>query len=122
VRTAEKMQTRCSAKAFTAAVTLLAAGSVSAWSADFSKSPVPNSNAVLIAISGDLALGDERKFIDLALSSQKALVVFQSPGGNVFAAIEIGKAIHLKASPHWCPMAFNAPRHAPSRGSGGACG
>jgi hypothetical protein len=87
---------RCGAEAFIAAFTLLATGSVSGWSADFSKSPVPNSNADLIAISGDLALGDERKFIDLALSSQNALVVFQSPGGNVFAAIEIGKAIHLK--------------------------
>ena len=96
MRTAGKVEMRCGAKAFIAAVTLLATGSVSCWSADFSKSPVPNSNADLIAISGDLAYGDEKKFIDLALSSQKALVVFQSPGGNVFAAIEIGKAIHRK--------------------------
>jgi hypothetical protein len=87
-----EVQLRSGARAFVAAVTLLAAGGGSSWSAEFSKSPVPNGNTDIIAISGDLALGDERKFIDLALSTQNALVVFQSPGGNLFSAIEIGKA------------------------------
>ena len=70
--------------------------SFSSWSAEFSKTPISDNGVDIIGIVGDLEFGDERKFINLALSSRNALVVFQSPGGNVFAAIEIGKAIHLK--------------------------
>jgi hypothetical protein len=50
----------------------------------------------LITVVGDFAVGDEKKFIDVALTSQNALVAFQSPGGSLIAGIEIGKAIHLK--------------------------
>jgi hypothetical protein len=65
------------------------------WAAEFSKTSTTG-GPDLIAIVGDFAFGDEKKFIDTALSSQNALVVFQSPGGNLVAGIEIGKAIHLK--------------------------
>jgi hypothetical protein len=50
----------------------------------------------LITVVGDFAVGDEKKFIDVALTSQNALVAFQSPGGSLIAGIEIGKTIHLK--------------------------
>jgi hypothetical protein len=63
--------------------------------AEFTKTPT-NDGPDIIAIAGDFVLGDEKKFIDLALSSQNALVVLQSPGGNLYAGIEIGRAIHLK--------------------------
>jgi hypothetical protein len=67
-----------------------------AHAADFQKSPLVNSKGDIIAVIGDLELGDEKKFIDVALSSSNAVVVFQSRGGNLVAGIEIGKAIHLK--------------------------
>jgi len=63
--------------------------------AEFSRTPT-NGGADIIAIAGDFVLGDEKKFVDLALSSQNALVVLESPGGNLYAGIEIGRAIHLK--------------------------
>ena len=63
--------------------------------AEFSRTPT-NGSPDIIAIAGDFVLGDEKKFIDLALSSQNALVVLQSPGGNLYAGVEIGRAVHLK--------------------------
>jgi hypothetical protein len=63
--------------------------------AEFSRTATTGGPDV-IAISGELALGDEKKFIDFALGTQRALVVLQSPGGNLYAGIEIGRAIHLK--------------------------
>jgi hypothetical protein len=67
----------------------------SSLAAEFTKVPTDD-GADIIAVTGHLLSGDEKKFIDVALPSQKALVVFQSPGGNLLAGIEIGKAIHLK--------------------------
>ena len=78
-----------------AATLLWVGGAIPSWGAEFSKTST-NGGPDIIAIVGDFALGDEKKFINAALSSESALVVFQSPGGNLFAGIEIGKAIHLK--------------------------
>jgi hypothetical protein len=64
--------------------------------AEFKKNPLPDGRGAVIAVVGDLDVGDEKKFVDLALSTEAALVVFESPGGNLIAGIEIGKAIHLK--------------------------
>ncbi len=50
----------------------------------------------VITINGDLELGDEQKFTDLALKAQSAVVVLNSRGGNLVAGIRIGKAIRLK--------------------------
>ena len=50
----------------------------------------------IITLEGDLVEGDDRKFVDAALTNPDALVVFHSNGGNLFAGIEIGKAIRLK--------------------------
>src|SRR5262249_54038767 len=57
----------------------------------------------LLHVIGDLAIGDEKKFIQLALGTDAAIVVFHSPGGNLFAGIEIGKAIHLKGFSTYVP-------------------
>ncbi len=65
------------------------------WASDITRTPT-NGGPDIIAIDGDFVLGDEKKFIDLALSSKNALVVLQSRGGNLYAGIEIGRAIHLK--------------------------
>jgi hypothetical protein len=65
--------------------------------ADFKKIPaVEARGSDTITIHGDLFLGDEKKFIDVAISSTDALVVFHSHGGNLHAGMEIGKAIRLK--------------------------
>ncbi len=65
------------------------------WASDITITPT-NGGPDIIAIDGDFVLGDEKKFVDLALSSKNALVVLQSRGGNLYAGIEIGRAIHLK--------------------------
>lgn len=56
-----------------------------------------------ILVHGDLFLGDEQKFIDVAMSSTGALVVFHSRGGNLYAGIEIGKAIRRKGFSTFVP-------------------
>lgn len=76
---------------------------LSARASEFSKSASPNGRPDIIFVVGDLALGDEKKFINAALSSGNAIVVFQSPGGNLIAGIEIGKAIHLKGFATFVP-------------------
>jgi hypothetical protein len=50
----------------------------------------------VIIVEGDFVLGDEKRFADAAISTSEALVVLGSNGGNLFAGIEIGKAIRLK--------------------------
>lgn len=45
---------------------------------------------------GPLEIGDQDKFIQVALQHPKAVVALQSDGGSIIAAIEIGKAIRLK--------------------------
>src|SRR3974377_2146951 len=77
------------------ATVLWLGSSIPTWAAEFSRLSSSGKGDV-IAVDGDFALGDEKKFINIALGSENALVVFQSPGGNLFAAIEIGKAIRLK--------------------------
>jgi hypothetical protein len=67
----------------------------SATAAEFQKSTLQNGRD-LITVVGDLSYGDEKTFINIALSSSDAIIVFQSRGGNLLAGIEIGKAIHLK--------------------------
>jgi hypothetical protein len=59
----------------------------------------------IIFVVGDLTLGDDKRFIDVALNSENAIVVFQSPGGNLRAGMEIGKAIRLKGFGSYVPDA-----------------
>jgi hypothetical protein len=67
-----------------------------ALSAEFRKSTLGPSAPDLIEVEGELIRGDETKFIEIALKSADAIVVFHSRGGNLLAGIEIGKAIRLK--------------------------
>jgi hypothetical protein len=50
----------------------------------------------MIAVTGPLLDGDDRKFTSLALGLERATVVFNSPGGSLLVGINIGKAIRLK--------------------------
>ena len=79
------------------ATVLWLGSSIPTWAAEITKTASPTREGWdVIVIDGDFALGDEKKFINIALGSENALVVFRSPGGNLIAGIEIGKAIHLK--------------------------
>jgi hypothetical protein len=53
----------------------------------------------VIAVSGELLQGDDRRFIDKAIGVDQALVLLSGPGGDLVAGIEIGKAIRLKGFP-----------------------
>ena len=74
-----------------------------ASAAEFNRSQSPTNGPDIIFAVGELALGDEIKFINVALSSTNAIVVLQSPGGNLIAGIEIGKAIRLKGFTTFVP-------------------
>lgn len=67
-----------------------------AAAAEFTKRPPQNGKPDVIAVVGDLELGDEDKFADVARSGSDAMVLFQSRGGNLIAAIEIGRTIRRK--------------------------
>lgn len=67
-----------------------------AAAAEFTKKPAQNGKPDVIAVVGDFELGDEDKFADAARSSSDAMVLFQSRGGNLVAAIEIGRTIRRK--------------------------
>jgi hypothetical protein len=67
-----------------------------ALSAEFRKSSLGPSAPDLIEVMGELIRGDEAKFIEAAIKSADAIVVFHSGGGNLLAGMEIGKAIRLK--------------------------
>jgi hypothetical protein len=56
----------------------------------------PSGDFVFITIEGELVAGDEKKFAQLALQNDMAIVVLNSPGGSTLAGVEIGKAIRLK--------------------------
>ena len=47
----------------------------------------------VISISGDIELGDDKKFNRIALGYDEAVVVLESKGGNLSAGLEIGKSI-----------------------------
>jgi hypothetical protein len=55
-----------------------------------------DSQIPIITIEGPLELGDEKKFVAQVINLENGLVLFNSPGGNLLAGIEIGKAIRLK--------------------------
>lgn len=50
----------------------------------------------LVSVEGELIAGDEKKFAQVALQNDAAVVIFHSPGGSTWTGIEIGRAIRLK--------------------------
>jgi ATP-dependent protease ClpP protease subunit len=64
--------------------------------ADFTSFPGPNPGETVIVASGRLMFGDETKFDSQSQNIQRAIVIFQSPGGNLTAGLEIGKIIRAK--------------------------
>jgi hypothetical protein len=68
----------------------------SALAAKFEASSLGPDKIPVITVEGDLMPGDEKNFINVALSMPNAIVFLHSDGGDLNAGIEIGKAIRLK--------------------------
>lgn len=83
-----------------ALATALAAGPASA--ADI-KVVRDGDGPAAITVEGTIDQGDDRRFADLALGVDNAVVVFESPGGNLVSGLEIGRAIRLKRFVTWVP-------------------
>jgi hypothetical protein len=64
--------------------------------AEIGVEPDPSGDFVFITVAGELVAGDEKKFTQVALQNDMAIVVLNSPGGSTLAGVEIGKAIRLK--------------------------
>lgn len=58
----------------------------------FHKATENNDNKILI--SGEILKGDEEKFKEVALHSNKAIVYIDGPGGDLGAAIKIGRLVN----------------------------
>lgn len=67
-----------------------------AMAATFNVQPQTGNNSPVVIVIGDFEVGDEKKFIQSVLPLDNAVVILTSNGGNLFAGIEIGKAIRLK--------------------------
>jgi hypothetical protein len=69
---------------------------LSATAADIEVHDGEAGEPAFISVEGYLKLGDEQKFFAKALPLKSAVVAFTSSGGNLFAGIEMGRAIRLK--------------------------
>lgn len=79
-----------------ASIAAAAAAALPAAAAEITPHDIPGESATFIAIEGELRLGDEKRFANIAIGVENAIVGFSSPGGNLIAGIEIGKAIRMK--------------------------
>lgn len=64
--------------------------------ADIRILPDPIQGYTPIIVSGEFELGDEDRFENIVLNLKQGLVIFDSPGGNMYAGIGIGKTSRLK--------------------------
>lgn len=64
--------------------------------ATISVTPLAGSDVSVITVEGDLAVNDYEVFRQKAAAITKAIVAFQSDGGNLLAGLQIGKFIRLK--------------------------
>ena len=73
-------------------------GSTSGLAATISLAPLDNDSAhAIVIVEGDLVSGDDIKFRTQVGRLTKAIVAFDSDGGNLLAGIAIGKTIRLKS-------------------------
>ena len=71
--------------------------------AEIDVKPATTAAPAVIFISGEIVSGDDQKFIAKVLPLDRAAIILNSPGGDVVAAIGIGKAIRLKEFPTYVP-------------------
>ena len=61
----------------------------------------------IISVEGELVSGDDKRFVDAALrATGGTMVMLNSPGGDMLAGIEIGRAIRLKGFSTLVPQGF----------------
>lgn len=82
--------------ALAAAIALGTAVPAAAATIEVETTRIDGTEVSFIIVAGDLEYGDELRFADLAIRLPEAAVLFSSPGGNLQAGIEIGRAIRLK--------------------------
>ena len=63
----------------------------------------PDGLPQVIVIVGTISPGDNQKFVNIALTTERAVVALGSEGGNLREALEIGKAIRMKGFPTYVP-------------------
>lgn len=79
-----------------AAAALLAGACGPSFAAEIKVDPESPKDFPAILVSGPIEDGDDKKFTALALDMDSAVVVFESPGGDLMAGLNIGRAIRLK--------------------------
>src|SRR5690606_33106923 len=70
--------------------------SLSATAANISKLPSKEGEPDIIIFSGEISSGDDAVFTTLSLQTESAIVIFDSPGGLIRPALEIGRTIRIK--------------------------
>jgi len=83
-----------------------------AESAEFKKSPIKAGGPDFIEVVGDLALGDEKKFVDVAISSADAVVVFIAAAAISLQEWKSGGRFALRVSLRWSQITCSAPLRA----------
>jgi hypothetical protein len=86
------------ARLWTSVLLLAAAPSSLASAADITSETLGDGRAVILVI-GEIKPGDEEKFRELTLKNPKAAVAFDSPGGALVPALEMGRMISLRGYP-----------------------
>mgnify|MGYP006285646851 CR=1 FL=1 len=64
--------------------------------AEFSVYGADGRGPAIVFVTGEIVPDDHKRFVAKTISLDEAIVVFSSPGGNLIAGVEIGKAIRLK--------------------------
>ena len=77
--------------------------SPSGLAATFDVKPKSGNSSAVVIVIGDFELGDEKNFIQAVLPLDNAVVVLTSNGGDLYAGIEIGRAIRLKSLSTFVP-------------------
>lgn len=78
------------------AAALLACSAGPSLAAEIGIDPESPKDFPVITVKGVFEDGDDKKFTALALDLDNAMVMFDSPGGNLLAGLGIGRAIRLK--------------------------
>src|SRR5687768_2737814 len=76
-----------------AIISLLLSSSLDAHSATIEI--LKTDGPTIVTVVGELSHGDEKVFVRKMLEAEEGIVDFDSPGGNLMAGIEIGRAIRL---------------------------
>ena len=66
------------------------------YAADIAKISGEKGGIDVITVKGKFIAGDEDKFKGIALTTKRAMVVLDSPGGRLAPALEIGRIVRLK--------------------------